>query len=452
MHELEVNGKRHLLDCGLYQGRRKEGRERNSSFPFPPSSVAGVFLSHAHIDHSGNLPTLVRKGFHGPIYTTPATKDLCAFMLRDAAFIQEKDAEFLNKRSRRRRSVDRGYEAEEIEPLYTMEDADKAIALFRGVEMHQPLAVPPGLTYETYDAGHMLGSTAIMLKADGISLVFSGDVGRARLPITRDPEPVPPADYLILESTYGDRLHKDPGAVSKKLADIVNRTCARGGKLIVPSFAVGRAQAILVLLIDLMESNEIPTIPVFLDSPLAIDVSGVFRGHEELWDEETKAFFARNHDPDRFRMVHFVREASSSKALNDLHGPFVVISSSGMCEAGRVLHHLRNNVENPRNTVLITGFQAENTLGRKLIDGLGEVPIFGEPTRVRAEVAKINELSGHADQNELLEWMKPIAPGLKRVFLVHGEPSQSQALSAAIQNRYKLDVAIPDPNDSVSLT
>ena len=452
LHEVQVNGQRYLLDCGLYQGRRKEARERNATLPVEARQIDGVMLSHAHIDHSGNLPTLVRHGFKGPIYTSPATADLCVPMLKDAAHIQEKDAEFLMKRMKRRRAVQHDFQVTEIEPLYTVEDAEKVFPLFRRAPMRQPVEVGPGLTYESYEAGHMLGSTCVFLRANGVRLIFSGDVGRQRLPIIRDPEPMPPAEYLIMESTYGDRLHKDEGSVSKKLADIVNRTCGRGGKLIVPSFAVGRAQSVLLLLVELLEAGSIPTIPMFVDSPLAVDVTEVFAGHEELWDEETKAFFARNQDPQRFRQVRFIREVSQSKALNDLRGPFVVISASGMCEAGRILHHLWNNIENPRNTILITGFQAEHTLGRKLVDGWKEVPIFGEPMQVRAEVTKINELSGHADQNELLDWMGPITPALKKVFLVHGEPGQCQALAAAIRARYKVEVVIPGRGDEHELS
>ena len=451
MHEVAVDGHRYLLDCGQYQGRRKEAKERNSHFPFPASSIEAVLLSHAHIDHSGNLPTLVKNGYQGPIYTSPATADLCVPMLADSAHLQEMDAIFVNKRLRRRRLIDDTVRMEEVQPLYTTEDAQKTYPLFRPVPLHTQTEIGPGLSYTTVDAGHMLGSTSIVLEGR-IRLGFSGDVGRPGLPIIRDPEPLPPVDYLIMESTYGDRLHQDLGSVKQKFADIVSRTAARGGKIIVPAFAVGRTQQIVLLLHELANEGRIPSIPVFVDSPLAVNVTEVFRRHKELFDEETQAFLDKGEDPFGFNRLRYIRDVNESKALNDLRGPFIVISASGMCEAGRILHHLRNNIENPRNTVLITGFQAEHTLGRKIVEKQSEVNIFGEPYRLRAEVAKINELSGHADQHELLAWMKPAAvAGLKRVFLVHGEPRQQQALAKAIAESYSIEVTIPSPGETFTL-
>ena len=450
MHVVETGGKRFVLDCGLFQGRRKEAFDRNRTLPCPAGSIAAVMLSHAHIDHSGNLPSLVKNGYANPIYTTPATADLCEAMLLDSAHLQEKDAEFLNKRSHRRRLVAAGHESDEIQPLYTVDNAQAVLPLFTRVPLHTPTDVG-GLTYTTYEAGHMLGSTAMSLQADGINLVFSGDVGRVGLPITNDPESIPKADYLIMESTYGDRLHQPAESVSEKLAAIVNRTAARGGRIIVPAFAVGRTQQIVLLLHELIDAHKIPSIPIFVDSPLAVNVTEIFRKHVELFDEETRQFLLKGEDPFGFKLLKYVREVGESKALNDLRGPFIVISASGMCEAGRIVHHLRNNISDPRNTVLITGFQAENTLGRKIVDKLPEVPIFGELMRLRAEVAKINELSGHADQHELLNWMKPFAKGLKKVFLVHGEPQQQAAMAAAIRERYELEVMIPKRGDSFDL-
>src|SRR3989454_576829 len=262
---------------------------------------------------------------------------------------------------------------------------------------------------------------------------------------------MPTADYLIMESTYGDRLHKDEGLVADRLADVINRTAARGGKIIVPAFAVGRTQQLVLLLHELTDRNRIPRIPLFVDSPLAVNVTDAFRKNSDYFDAETRAYLLNNGDPFGFKMLTYIREAAESKKLNDLHGPFVVISASGMCEAGRILHHLRNNIEDPRNTVLITGFQAENTLGRKLVEKWPEVNIFGEPMRVRAEIASLLELSGHADQRELLEWLAPIAPGLKKGFLVHGEPPAQQALAKLIAERYRIEVAIPERGTSFSL-
>ena len=292
----------------------------------------------------------------------------------------------------------------------------------------------------------------MVLEADGVRLAFSGDVGRPSLPILHDPERLTTADYLIMESTYGDRFHRKIEHVAERLADVVNRTAGRGGKIIVPSFAVGRAQQLVLLLHQLTEAHKIPSIPIFVDSPLAINATEVFRKHPECWNEDARKFLTENEDPFGFSRLKYVREASESKALNDLHGPFVVISASGMCEAGRILHHLRNNIEDQRNTILITGFQAEHTLGRKILEGQPEVPIFGEPMKLRAEVASLDELSGHADQRELIEWMRPVARGLKKVFLVHGEPAPMAVLAAVIKKEYGIEVATPARGESFELT
>jgi metallo-beta-lactamase family protein len=452
MHELEVQGNRYLLDCGLYQGRRKESFERNSHFPFPPSSISAVLLSHAHIDHSGNLPGLVRQGFNNSIFTSPATSDLCHAMLLDSAFLQEKDAEFLNKKAARRRAIGQGNHLEEVHPLYTIADAERVFPLFREVRIGDTTEVGPSLTYRSYEAGHMLGSTAMILESEGVRLAFSGDVGRVGLPIIFDPAPLDPVDYLIMESTYGDRLHRQMGHAANQLSDVINRTARRGGRVIVPAFAVGRTQQLVVLLHELSEQKRIPAIPIYVDSPLAVNTTEVFRKHSECYDEETRKFLDQGFDPFGFFRLRYIREASESKALNDLRGPMVIISASGMCEAGRILHHLRNNIEDSRNTILITGFQAEHTLGRKIVEKQPEVPIFGDLMRLRAEVAKIEELSGHADQRELLDWMKPMVSRLKKVFLVHGEPDQSAALAKAIQREYAIEAVVPSRGDSFVLT
>jgi metallo-beta-lactamase family protein len=454
MHLVETGGKRVLLDCGLYQGRRKDADAKNRHLPFPGSSIDAVILSHAHIDHSGNLPSLVKNGFAGPIYTTPATVDLCNWMLRDTAHIQEKDAEFLNNRLEKRKSM--GLENGVVEPLYTTADAEATIPLFHPVPYHTPQAVAASLSYESFDAGHILGSSFVVLNdASGgrpVRLGFSGDVGRPNLPIIRDPETMPPVDYLILESTYGGRLHKHVEHVVNKLENIVKRTAARGGRIIVPAFAVGRTQQLVLLLHQLANEKRIPNIPIFVDSPLAINVTDVTRAHPECFDEETRAYLTNGEDPFGFKRLQYVREASESKKLNDLHGPFVVISASGMAEQGRILHHLRNNIEDQRNTVLITGFQAADTLGRKLIEKWPEVRIFGEPMRVRAEIASLDELSGHADQAELLEWIRPLAGSLRRVFLVHGEPEQAAVLAKLLKSQYNLETVVPAPGEGFELS
>jgi metallo-beta-lactamase family protein len=457
MHLVESGGRRFLLDCGLHQGRRADADAKNRNLPLDASSIDGVVLSHAHIDHSGNLPTLGKHGFTGPIYATPATIDLCNWMLRDTAHIQEKDAEFLNRRRENPHHNDhhKGEDHGPVVPLYTTEDAERVLPLFQPVPYHAPQTLAPGLTYAPYDAGHMLGSSYVALQEESngsrMCLAFSGDIGRPGLPIVRDPEQMPPADYLIMECTYGGRLHKSVDHVVNKLADVVNRTAHRGGRIIVPAFAVGRTQQLVLLLHQLANENRIPHIPIFVDSPLAVNVTEVTRNHPECFDEEAQAYLLHGEDPFGFQRLQYIREASESKKLNDLHGPFIVISASGMCEAGRILHHLRNNIEDPRNTVLITGFQAADTLGRKLVEKWKEVRIFGEPMRVRAEISSLDELSGHADQAELLAWIKPLAPTLRKVFLVHGEPEQARTFAGLLDSTYGLDVAVAAPGQSFEL-
>ncbi len=455
MHHLEVEGKQYLLDCGMYQGRRQEAFDRNSHLPVKAGEIDAVILSHAHIDHSGNLPSLAKNGYSGPIYTTPATADLCDPMLRDSAFLQEKDAEFVNKRSMRRRLVDAKPGPGAVLPLYSMADAERVLELFRDVPLRTPTEVGPGVRYESFEAGHMLGSSCVALDLESggrtVKLGFSGDLGRPGLPIIRDPEPFPQVDYLIMESTYGDRLHQPVESVLEKLARVVSKTAARGGKIVVPSFAVGRSQQLVLLLHELVNAGRVPSIPMFVDSPLAVNATAVFRKHRELFDEEVQKFLDAGEDPFGFSRLRYIREANESKALNDLRGPFLVIAASGMCEAGRIVHHLRNTIEDARNTVLITGFQAEHTLGRKIVEKWAEVPIFGETMRLRAEVATINELSGHADQREMLQWMKPIARGLKKIFLVHGELPAQTAFAAAIREAFGVEVVIPARGESFEL-
>ena len=463
-HHLECAGQNILLDCGLYQGRRQEAADINSHLAFTPEQLDdkaaphldAVVLSHAHIDHSGDLPLLVKQGYRGPVYATPATIDLCLPMLKDSAHIQESDAEFLHKRRTRRVSIGAPPGPEPVEPLYTQDDAALLNTLFKTVQLHQPQVLAgstadAGFTVSLTNAGHMLGSTNVLVEArengQTVKLLFSGDVGRKNLPIIKDPDPAPTADYLIMESTYGDRLHPPMGDVKAKLGQLVQATLARGGHIIVPAFAVERTQQLVLMLHEAIEEKRIPEFPIYVDSPLASAVTDVFKKHTEEWDEQACAFYTRGEDAFGWKRLHYTRTVEESKALNDLHMPFMVISSSGMCEAGRILHHLKNGIEDPRNLVLITGYQAPNTLGSKLVAKQQEVNIFGEPMRVRAQIESIDALSGHADQQELLDWMAPVAPTLKKVFLVHGEPDAMKALTAKIQERYKLEVVCPKRGD-----
>jgi len=457
MHELTHRGERFLLDCGLYQGRRKEAFAKNSQFPFPADSVKSVLLSHAHTDHAGNIPTLVKNGFTGPVWANSATTDLCQAMLRDSAYIQERDAEFIMRRNAKHKRLElNDPDLEVVEPLYGIKDAEKALEQFHVLaSSHAVHEVADGLFCQRFDAGHMLGSTSMMIESHSaqgkVRLAFSGDVGRVGLPIIRDPEMLPAADYLIMESTYGNRLHEQTGAVEDKLEAVIKRTAERGGKMIVPAFAVGRTQQVVLMLNALMKQGRLPSIPIFVDSPLAVNVTEVFRRHPECFDEEIMEYLKLGEDPFGFSRLKYVRDVADSKALNDLRGPVIIISASGMCEGGRILHHLRNNIGDPRNTVLITGYQAENTLGRKIVEKTPEVNIFGEPYRLRAEVVKLNELSGHADQLELLAWMKPMVGKLKRVFLVHGELLPAMTLAKLIEEEYHIPVTVPARGESFDL-
>jgi metallo-beta-lactamase family protein len=460
-HHIECAGQNVLLDCGLFQGRRQDAADINSHLALTPQQLAAgglnaVVLSHAHIDHSGDLPLLSKQGYKGPIYTTPSTIDLCVPMLKDSAHIQEGDAEFINKRRGRRKAIGVPPGAAPVEPLYDQDDAEQVNHLFRPVKLHEPQLLAgstkdAGFTMTSSNAGHMLGSTCVLMdaveKGQTVRLLFSGDVGRKNLPIIKDPDPAPAADYLIMESTYGDRLHAPVAGVKEKVAALVKTVLGRGGHIIVPAFAVERTQQLVLMLHEMIEAKEIQEFPIFVDSPLASAVTDVFKKHTEEWDEGACAFYKQGVDAFGWNRLRYTKTVEESKGLNDLHMPYMVISASGMCEAGRILHHLKNGIEDPRNLILITGYQADNTLGSKLVAKLPEVNIYGEPMRVRAQIESIDALSGHADQQELLDWMAPTAPGLKKVFLVHGEPVAQQALKAKIEERYKLEVVIPKRGD-----
>jgi metallo-beta-lactamase family protein len=447
-HLIHVNGKRILLDCGLFQGHRAETFERNRNLPFDAAGIDAVILSHAHIDHCGNLPTLVKSGFRGDIHCTMATSDLVSIMLRDSAHINQKDVEYVNKKHRRKGLPP-------VEPLYTIEEAEYALDYLVAHKYNRWFPVTGGVQAILRDAGHILGSAITILNINDngrrVRLGFTGDLGRKDLPILRDPVLVQDLDYLITESTYGNRLHEDISRVEEELAETVMDTYSRGGKLIIPAFAVERTQEVIYTLHRLRIAGRIPPLPVYVDSPLAIDATEIFRLHPECFDEETNEFLLREQDPFGFRGLYYTRNVEDSKKLNEMDGPMVIISASGMCEAGRILHHLKNNIEDPRNTVLIVSFQAEHTLGRRIAEKREKVRIFGDEYRLRAQIEVIEAFSAHADRDELLWWIGHAHPGLKGTFVVHGEQDQSLALAEAIEDQGIPDVTVPHRGDRIAL-
>jgi metallo-beta-lactamase family protein len=445
MHRVDASRQSLLLDCGLFQGHRAESLRRNREFPFRPKEIDAVILSHAHIDHCGNLPNLVKQGFSGPIYCTPATRALAAVMLGDAAKIQEEDAAYLN------RHRDKGEPT--VEPLYDGRDVYRTLLQLKAVPYDTPHPVGRGLEATFVDAGHLLGSAMISLRIDTAAgekrLTFTGDLGRPGLPILRDPAPVPPGQLLISESTYGGHTHEPVEETAERLGEVVRRTVGRGGKLILPAFAVGRTQTVIYFLDQLRNAGRLPDVPVFVDSPMAAKATEVYRAHPECFDAEALALLAI--EPDLFggSYVHYVEKVNESIALNQHLGPCVIVSASGMCEAGRVLHHLKHNIEDARNTILIVGFQAEGTLGRRLVERRPEVRILGQLKQVKAEVVVLNGLSSHADHNDLLRSLGPLCGAARQVRLVHGEPDRAASLAEGLRGIGLADVAIPDRGDKV---
>ncbi len=441
-HLLEINGVKLLLDCGLYQGKRAETFDRNVNFPFNPREVDAAILSHAHIDHSGNLPNLVKQGFNKPIYVTPATADLASLMVADSARIQESDAAYVS-----RRRAERGQPP--VAPLYTEQDAEKVKRLFAPKQYEETFEPIPGVTARFYEAGHILGSAGVCLdieeKGRKFRLWFSGDVGRYKLPLLRDPVLPERADYLIMESTYGDKSHADPEKAFVEFRAVAKRTFERGGKLIIPAFAVGRAQEIVLYLNQLMSANEIPAAPVFVDSPLAVNASRVFRDHPECYDEETRRFVQEARHPALdFKMLKYVQTVEESKELNGRKEPMAIISASGMAENGRIVHHIRNNIEDKKNTICIVSWQAPDTLGRRLAEREPRVKIFDETYELKCEVAAIGGLSGHAGQDLLLEYARNVKGFVKDIFLVHGEEKQAMTLKGLLEAQKMYNVHYPD--------
>ncbi len=434
-----------LLDAGLFQGRRDASRELNKVLPFDPRDLDAVVLSHAHIDHAGRLPLLAARQFNGPIHATPATRDLCAVMLPDSAHIQESDFRWLQRKGRV------GHEAA---PLYTMADAYRVQELMHGHPYRKSFRLDGGDLRATFhDAGHILGSASVELNGDdGRRVVFSGDIGRWGQPIIRDPSPPPagPIDALIIESTYAGRHHDTTTGATANLGAAVRRVAGRGGKILIPSFAVGRTQELIYALHQLLRDGEIPPVPIYVDSPLAVEATAIFRMHPEIFDEHEDLISSDAPIFDH-RLVRFVRSVEESKALNQLSGAAIIISASGMAEAGRILHHLANHAGDAKNAILFVGFQAEHTLGRRLQEGRTPVRILGVEHDIAAEVISIDGYSAHGDDDELRRWVRGLGGPITRAFCVHGEPTALTAMKALLEEEGVQEVHIPTHGERVDL-
>lgn len=448
-HLIEINGKKILLDCGLFQGHRKQAAIKNKEVFTDFSDIDLVVLSHAHIDHAGGLPFLVKNGYKGKIICTHATKDLCNFMLLDSAFIQEKEVEFIRKHNM----------GEPIEPLYSEIDAIQTIQQFQSINFHETIEVFEDIHLTFLYAGHILGAGMVVLemidKEDGDKkkkLTFTGDLGRKESTLLKNPDVVESTDYLIMESTYGNRFHKWIKEVDDHMADLINQAAARGGKIIIPAFALERTQEIVFHINNLQKNGRIPNLPVFVDSPLAVNVTQVFKNHLDCYNKLTHdEFMKHGKNPFGFERLTYINQVEDSKALNNKQGPMIIISASGMCEFGRILHHLRNNIEDPKNLVLIVGYQAENTLGRKLVDKERQVRIFGESKRVKAQVEVLDAFSGHADRSDLIDFVTHVQE-VKKIFLVHGEESQGLTFSQILgEIKPEAEVYVPNQKETFEL-
>jgi metallo-beta-lactamase family protein len=449
----EVTGSMHLLhlpqgtfalDCGLFQGRRSESLDRNRAFPLPPREIAGVLLSHAHIDHSGNLPGLTRDGYHGPIHATPATCDLCRILLADSAHIQEEDAAYWNEKRALRPS-------QRIKPLYTAQDAQRVYPLLRPAPYDQPVEFAEGCTATFIEAGHILGSSCVLIEVrhpNPLRILYTGDLGRFDVPILKDPaSPLPAADYLITESTYAGRTHPDASGMKGDLVRIIRQTRQAGGKVVIPSFSVGRTQTVVYYLSQAMEEGALEELPIYVDSPLSTGATGIFQKHPELYNEEAVAFWRRRGDVFGMGNVKFITSVEESKDLNRRKEPMVILAASGMCEAGRILHHLKNTVEDEANTVVIVGFQAQHTLGRRIVERREEIKIFGRMYKLLCRVEVLNGFSAHADRNDFRRLLVPLAKGLKGAFLVHGEEGALTAMKDLLETAGCKNVHAPAPGE-----
>ncbi|MBE0687644.1 MAG: MBL fold metallo-hydrolase [Anaerolineaceae bacterium] len=446
---IEVNGAKILLECGLFQGKRADTYRFNQSFHFSPKEIDALLLSHAHIDHSGNIPNLVKQGYSNRIFATSATVSLAEIMLRDSGHIQEYDVQYVNKKRARRGEPP-------IDPLYTYEDAEIACDLFTPIEYDQTFEVAKGVIVTYIDSGHILGSASIILDINENGktkrLWFSGDIGRDRLPLLKDPIMPENADYMIMECTYGDKTHRDPETAFLEFREVTMKTIARGGKIIIPAFAVGRTQEVVYFLNQMIAANDIPPIPIYVDSPLAVNASDIFKKYAFLFDEETKKFIQEGrHKALDSPSLYYTRSVEESKKINDVKGPAIIISASGMAEAGRILHHLRNNIENPLNTIMIVSWQAPHTLGRRLAERQKTVRIFGQLFERRAEIATIGGLSAHAGQDKLLQYAMRTSSSLKGLYLVHGEEDSAQALMDRLEENHIAPVYYPDRLDYVEI-
>ena len=438
----EVNGQRLLLECGLFQGRRGESIERNRNFLFDPRAVDAVVLSHAHIDHCGNLPNLCRQGFKGNVYCTFATRDLASIMLEDSAQIQRDDAAFVSKKRAKRGLPP-------VEPLYGAVDAEKAIRQFVGVNYDRPIAVVDGVTVTFCDVGHILGSAQAILDVREAGrkfrYLFSGDVGRGGDDILRDPQPVDGVDYLQIESTYGGREHSPKANANQEVNRLVQETLNRNGKVIIPSFSVGRTQQIVYTLHQLTLAGQLPRVPIFVDSPLSVNATEVYRLHPECFNESIYQFLREKENPFGMENLTYIREVAHSMKLNDLKEPAIIISASGMAEAGRIRHHLANHIGNPANLILFIGYCAEHTLGAQIVAGRSPVNIFGEPHPVKAQVASLDSFSGHADRNELSRYVASLRGEFRKISVIHGEESQALAFAETLRGmKPKAQVIVPE--------
>jgi metallo-beta-lactamase family protein len=449
MYLFELNGHRWLLECGLYQGKREETMERNRKFPFDPKTIEAVILSHAHIDHCGNLPNLCRQGFEGNVYCTFATRDLASIMLEDSAQIQRDDAAFVSKKRAKQGLPP-------VEPLYSTSDAEKAVRQFVGINYDRPFPVGDGLSVTFRDAGHILGAAQVVLdvteQGRKFRYLFSGDIGRGNDDILRDPQPVENVDYLQVESTYGGREHAPKINANEQVGQLVRQVIERKGKVIIPAFSVGRTQQIVYTLHQLTLAGQLPRLPIFVDSPLSVNATEIYRLHPECFNDSIYQFLREKENPFGMENLTYIREVAHSMKLNELKDPAIIISASGMAEAGRIRHHLANNIGRPENLVLFIGYCAEHTLGAQILAGRNPVNIFGEPHTVAAQVASLDSFSGHADRNELRRYVEAITGDIKKISVIHGEESQALAFAETLRGlKPQAEVLVPEYLQTVSI-